>query len=65
MVTIESEGHKVNLNYDSKTFKVSLTDQNLTDKKFSDVWGPKLTRISLTAKKKAKKGTYKYSFTAE
>lgn len=60
-VTIDASGHKAQLSYDPSQFEVSLTEQPLPDTRLSKVWGPKVTRISLTDKKPKNKGNYKYS----
>lgn len=60
-VNISVNGHKAQLSYDPDQFDASVTDQPLPDTRLSDVWGPKISRISLTARKTAPKGTYKYS----
>lgn len=61
VVTINVKGKKAILNYDSKQFDVSVTDQPLPDPRLSNVWGEKISRISLTDKKPSKKGAYNVS----
>lgn len=61
VVHINANGHKAELIYDSNVFKVSTTERQLTDKKLTNVWGSKLTRVSLTAKSKTQKGSYTYT----
>ncbi|MDE6825352.1 MAG: heparinase, partial [Paramuribaculum sp.] len=60
-VNISVQGHKAQLNYDPTQFEATVADQPLPDTRLSNVWGPKISRISLTARKTAPKGTYKYS----
>lgn len=61
VVKISVKGHNAQLSYDPAQFDVTVTDQELPDTRLSNVWGPKISRISLTAKKTAAKGNYKYS----
>lgn len=63
-VAINANGHKAELNYDASQFDIVVEDQELPDTRLSNVWGPKITRISLIDRKPSKKGTYKYSFKA-
>lgn len=64
VVNINANGHKAQLKYNASQFDVVTEDQELPDKRLSNVWGPKITRISLKDKKPAKTGTYTYTFTA-
>ncbi|MDE5561740.1 MAG: heparinase II/III-family protein [Bacteroidaceae bacterium] len=64
VVTIDADGHKASLTYDASQFDVSITDKELPDTRLSNVWGPKITRISLTDKKPARKGFYSYTIRA-
>lgn len=63
-VAIDANGHKAELTYDASRFEASTIDQPLPDTRLSNVWGPKVTRISLKDKKPSTKGTYKYSVKA-
>lgn len=63
-IAIDAAGHKAELTYNPSQFEASLTDQPLPDKRLSNVWGPKVTRITLKAKKTAPKGSYSFAFKA-
>ncbi|MDE7442611.1 MAG: heparinase, partial [Muribaculaceae bacterium] len=63
-VAININGHKDLLTYDASRFDVTLTDKELPDPRLSNVWGPKITRISLTDKKPSAKGAYTYTIKA-
>lgn len=63
-VDINANGHKATLKYNPSQFDVKVTDQELPDTRLSNVWGSKISRISLTDKKPAKKGSYSYTITA-
>lgn len=63
-VAIDAKGHKAILTFDPGRFEVSVTDMDLPDPRLSNVWGPKISRISLTDKKPAKKGSYSYTLKA-
>ena len=63
-VYIEVQGHKAVITYDASRFSVSTTDKALDDPRLSNVWGPKITRISLTDKHPGLKGTYRFSVKA-
>lgn len=63
-VTIDVKGHRAVLKYDRSRFEVTVTDKKLTDPRLSNVWGPKVSRISLTDRKPAEKGSYSYSIKA-
>lgn len=60
-VAINARGHKALLTYNPAQFDVTLLDKPLDDPRLSNVWGKKITRISLTEKKSTAKG--KYTFT--
>lgn len=64
VVNINANGHKATLTYNPSQFDVTVTDQELPDPRLSNVWGPKISRISLTDKKPAKKGSYSYTIKA-
>lgn len=59
-VTIDSDGHKAELIYNPFQLEASVEVQKLPDPRLSNVWGPEIRRISLTAKKTADKETYRY-----
>lgn len=59
-VTIEVNGVKAQLKFDSKKFNAKKETIELTDKKLSDVWGNKIYRLSFTAKNKAIKDSYTF-----
>ena len=61
VVTIEVKGEKAALKYDKNQFDVSIETIKLEDPKLSNVWGPEIYRLSLTAKQQTLKG--KYTFT--
>lgn len=63
-VAIDANGHRAELTYDPAQFEVKVVDQELPDTRLSNVWGPKISRISLTDRKPARKGTYKYTVKA-
>ncbi len=64
VVNINANGHKATLTYNSAQFDVKVEDKELPDPRLSNVWGPKISRISLTDKKPAKKGSYSYTIKA-
>lgn len=59
VATITSEGQEVKLIYDDNLFMSVVESVELDDKRLSNVWGEKLYRISLDAKKIDSKGKYK------
>lgn len=64
VVTIDVNGHKATLTYDASQFEATVEDQKLSDPRLSNVWGSKISRISLTNKKPAKKGNYNITLKA-
>lgn len=60
VVNITVNGVGAQLKYDSNQFDASIETINLTDARLSNVWGDKIYRVSLTAKKLVKSGIYKY-----
>lgn len=60
-IIISVKGHEAQLSYDPAEFVATVTEQPLPDSRLSNVWGSKISRISLTAKKTTTKGSYKYS----
>ena len=63
-VKISVEGQIVELHYDKSLFTPSLETILLTDPRLSNVWGEKIFRLSLTAKKMVEKGRYVFSVKA-
>lgn len=61
VVSIDIKGHKAQLFYDASKFDASVTAKELPDPRLSNVWGSKVERISLTAKKKQTRGAYTYT----
>lgn len=59
-IRIEVKGHKAEIDYDPATFDVTVTDQPLPDPRLSNVWGPKISRISLIDKKARTAGQYTF-----
>ena len=57
-VFIEVNGQKVRLEYDSKMFIPSIQTISLTDTRLSNVWGPEIYRLTLSAKKTELSGSY-------
>lgn len=60
-VLIKANGKEALLTFDNTQFDVSFVRQILTDSRFINVWGDKLSKISLTCKNKDTKGHYRYS----
>lgn len=63
-VAINARGHKALLTYNPAQFDVTLLDKPLDDPRLSNVWGKKITRISLTEKKSTAKGKYTFTIKA-
>ena len=63
-ITIDAAGHKAELSYNPAQFEVSVSDKELPDPRLNKVWGPKISRISLKAKKTETSGTYRYTIKA-
>ena len=61
-VFIEKNNVKLKLVYDKKQFKAVVETIELTDPRFSNVWGSKIYRLSLDAKSKRLSGKYTYKF---
>ena len=64
VVNIDANGHKAQLKYNASQFDVVVEDKELPDPRLSNVWGPKISRVSLKDKKPSKKGTYTYTLKA-
>ena len=60
-VSISVEGTEALFTYDPKSFTYSIETIPIDDPRLSNVWGDRLYRISLTAKKMVKKGNYSFS----
>lgn len=60
-VSIEADGQRVALNYDKTRFTPTVEAIELTDKQLSDVWGPVIYRLTLTAASPEQSGTYSYT----
>ncbi len=58
IVTLEKEGHAVQMKYDASLFSATVESIPLPDIRLSKVWGPNVYRLSLTAKKIQQKGKY-------
>lgn len=63
VVTVEAKGKKATLTYDASLFTATLQEVPLPDKRLSNVWGPQVYRVSLTAKSQSSQGTYKIKIT--
>ena len=59
IVSLEKEGVKLKLRYDTAQFEPSVEVITLSDKQLSYVWGDKIYRLTLTAKKMQLSGNYK------
>ena len=59
MIRLEKEGTRLNLSYDKNLFSTAVDTLPQTDKRLSNVWGEKIYRIRLTAKKMQSKGLYR------
>ncbi len=59
MIRLEKEGTRLNLSYDKNLFSIAVDTLPQTDKRLSNVWGEKIYRIRLTAKKMQSKGHYR------
>ncbi|MFB3905753.1 MAG: heparinase II/III family protein [Acidobacteriota bacterium] len=53
------------ISYDASVFDASLEDIPLSDQRLKSAWGERLTRIFLTAKQPAAKGSYKIEIVPE
>ena len=60
MIRLEKEGTRLNLSYDKNLFSTVVDTLPQTDKRLSNVWGEKIYRIRLTAKKMQSKGLYRF-----
>ena len=62
-IILEKEGRSITLQYDAAGFNASVDTIPLTDSRLSNVWGPSVYRLSLSAKKMELKGKYLFSIT--
>ena len=58
---IDADGRKVMLKYDAGSFSAAAETISLDDPNLTRVWGEKICRITLSAKKLQKKGSYRYT----
>lgn len=63
-VSINANGHRAKMSYDSSRFEVSVENKKLDDNKLSAVWGSQISRISLKDKSTATTGTYDFTLEA-
>lgn len=63
VVMLEARGQKAILNYDKRKFTASVETQPLPDPRLSNVWGPEIYRVSLTAKALKTKDSYLFTIT--
>ncbi|HSK13534.1 MAG TPA: heparinase II/III family protein [Phnomibacter sp.] len=57
-VILQQEGAAVVMEYDSKQFEAATDNITLTDVRLSNVWGPQIYRLRLTARKQNLAGKY-------
>lgn len=60
-ILVETQGHKAEIAYDASRLTASVAEQELPDVRLSNVWGSKISRITLRDSQPSKKGSYKYS----
>jgi len=63
IVGFEKDGVKLKMTYDANQFEPSVEIVSLSDKRLSVVWGDRVYRLSLNAKKMQLSGKYKITFT--
>jgi len=63
IVGFEKDGVKLRMTYDTNQFEPSVEIVSLSDKRLSVVWGDRVYRLSLNAKKMQLSGKYKITFT--
>ena len=63
VVSVSVEGRNMTLAYDRKAFSVEVEPIHLTDSNLTSVWEDTVYRVSLTARKLQKAGTYKFTLT--
>lgn len=59
VIQLDKEGTRLNLIYDQSVFSYAVDTIPQTDKRLSNVWGEKIYRIRLTAKKMQAAGKYR------
>lgn len=60
MVLLQKDGTTLGMQYDAKQFDAAVDEVSVDDKRLSSVWGPKVYRLKLMAKKTGVKGKYSY-----
>lgn len=61
IVRVSVQGREMMLKYNASSFTAVKETVTLDDRRLSDIWGPEIYRVSLTATKLQKKGTYRFS----
>lgn len=61
IVRISVQGRQMTLKYNASSFTAVKETVTLDDPRLSDIWGHEICRISLTATKLQKKGSYRFS----
>lgn len=61
IVRVSVQGREIMLKYNASSFTAVKETVTLDDRRLSDIWGPEIYRVSLTATKLQKKGTYRFS----
>jgi hypothetical protein len=63
-VVIDADGERIQLTYDSKRFEPSVESIEQTDPRLSNVWGNTIYRLTLKAKNKLMKDSYRFNINA-
>jgi hypothetical protein len=63
-VIIDADGERIQLTYDSKRFEPSVESIEQTDPRLSNVWGNTIYRLTLKAKNKLMKDSYRFNINA-
>ncbi len=61
IVRLAAKGQAAVLEYDARKFTASVETKELPDTRLSNVWGPEVYRVSLTAKAKKTKDSYVFT----
>ena len=61
IVRLAAKGQAAVLEYDARKFTASVETKELPDTRLSNVWGPKVYRVSLTAKTQKTKDSYVFT----
>jgi hypothetical protein len=61
IVRLAAKGQGAVLEYDARKFTASVETKELPDTRLSNVWGPRVYRVSLTAKAKKTKDSYVFT----